>query len=117
MHRNLKILLCLILSTFFGCSSIKDLDKPFCVEMNLSKGFCTTPISGKDIWVDDTNKLEGKTWFEIRPVMIMIPPSTWAAFKKYIITQCKKNQNMCDANISSWDRTITVIDSQLNTKQ
>jgi len=117
LHKNLNNLLALVLSCFlFSCSSIKDLDKPFCVEMNIAKGFCTTPISGKDLWVDDENKLEGKTWFEIRPVMIMIPPSTWAAIKKYIINQCKRNSNMCDANISSWDRTITVIDGQLNTK-
>lgn len=82
----------------------------------MNKGFCTTPISGKDQFVDDENLLEGKTWWEMRPIMILIPPSTYAAIKSFIIKQCKRNPNMCDKEIPAWDRATAVIDAQINSK-
>jgi len=118
---NLKNVLLIVLSSSYlfilsSCSSIKELDVPFCVEVNINKGFCTTPISGKDQWVDDVNLLEGKSWWEMRPTMILIPPTTYAALKSFIIKQCKKNPDMCYKEIPSWDRATTVIDAQLNSK-
>jgi hypothetical protein len=106
----LKILLAFTLSS---CGSIKQLDKPFCVEININKGFCTTPITGKDQFVDDNNLLEGLSWWEMRPTMILIPPSTYAAIKSFILKQCKSNPKLCDKEIPAWKKATKVIDDKL----
>lgn len=118
LKKNLSLALKLLfLFTLNSCGSIQSLDRAFCVEINISKGFCTTPISGKDQFVDDTNLLEGLSWFDMRPTMIMIPPSTYAALKKFIILQCKRHPDTCDSEIPSWDRATATIDAQINSKQ
>jgi hypothetical protein len=112
----LTVLSILYLSIHSGCSSIQELDKPFCVELNITKGFCTTPLSGKDQIIDDKNLLEGKSWWDMRPTMIMIPPSTYSAIKSFIIKQCKKHPDTCDREIPAWDRASKNIDSQMKSK-
>lgn len=98
-----------------GCSTnIKQLDKPVCVELNMSKAFCTNLISSKDFYIDEENKFEGKTWFEMRPAMILVPPSSWEAFKVYIIQTCKRAK--CDNVVESWDRTIETVDKKIKEK-
>lgn len=109
------LLLSLSLSCLTSCASIKEIDKPLCVEINLSKAFCTYTISNKDFFIDDDNPYEGKTWFEMRPQMILMPVETWAAFKKYIIKNCKLTKK-CDGMIEGWDRTMNVLDQNLELK-
>ena len=82
----------------------------------MSKGYCTTIISGKDFIVDDVNKLDDKTWFEHRPEMILVPVDTWASLKKYLIKNCKRSQK-CNENIDSWTRSMISIDDQLLQKK
>lgn len=98
-----------------ACSSINQIDKPVCVEVTLSKGYCTTIISGKDSIIDDENKLNGKTWFEARHEMVLVPIDTWAALKTYLITNCKR-YNSCNKNIDSWDRAVKTVDDQIQKK-
>lgn len=98
-----------------ACSNLSSIDKPVCVELNMSKGYCTTIISGKDMIIDDENKLDGKTWFEMRPEMVQVPVETWAALKKYLIKNCKRTQK-CNENIDSWTRTMISIDEELGKK-
>jgi hypothetical protein len=86
-----------------------------CVEINISKAFCTYTISNKDFFIDDENLYEGKTWFEMRPAMVLLPPTTWAAFKAYIIKNCKRT-GKCKGMVEGWDRTMNVIDEQLDPK-
>lgn len=107
--------LILILFIISGCGSIKDLDKPVCTRVTMERGFCTNLLSAKDQFVDDEHLLNGKTWFELLPTMIYVPVETWAAIKKYIITECKRT-NRCDGMVESWDRTINVLDAQINSK-
>lgn len=98
------------------------MDKPICVEINLSKAFCTYTISNQDFIVDDEHPYafnpkkpdDKKTWFEMRPAMVLMPPSTWAAFKAYVIKQCKKYK--CDGIVEGWDRTTGEVDKKLTDK-
>lgn len=78
----------------------------------MSKGYCTTIISGNGFYVDDTELLEGKTWFDMTPEMILVPVTTWAALKKYLIVNCKKYKT-CNANIDSWTRSVETLDSHI----
>ena len=78
----------------------------------MSKGYCTTIISGQDTVIDDVNLLDGKTWFEARVEMILVPVETWAAIKKYLIKNCKRSRR-CDENIDSWTRSMKGIDDEL----
>lgn len=85
-------------------------DFPICIELNPTKGFCTYTISDKDIYVDDLNKLNGKTWWEARPTMVLIPAESYAKLKAYIIKSCKQN-NQC-GEIKNWERKINRLDSK-----
>lgn len=107
----MKYLVLLLLVS--SCGSIKTLDVPVCVRVNMERGFCTNLLSPVDRKVDDENLLDGKTWFEMLPTMIYVPKDSWAAIKKYIVTECKRT-NRCDGLVESWDRTINVIDAQIN---
>ena len=90
-------------------------DKPICVETEVYEGHCTNIISGTRFIVDETHKYEGKTWFEQRHYMLMMPASTWAELKAYIVKACKKYGN-CQSEVSDWSKTVNVIDEQLKVK-
>lgn len=98
-----SLLLSLLLS---GCASIPD--KPVCVELSPVKGFCTNTVSDKDFIIDETHPAvleEGQkpqTWWEMRPFMVLVPVSSWKAFKEFIIKQCKRTN--CDQYIQAWER-------------
>jgi len=108
------LILLLLASVFTGCASAPP-DVPACVEIHMSKGYCINTLSSKEFVVDDQNKLDGKTWWEARPSMLMMPASSWAKIKIWIITQCKKT-GQCDKSITSWDRTIQSVDQALEAK-
>ncbi len=78
----------------------------------MGKGYCVKVISGEEFIVDETNKLNEKSWFDSRPSMIMLPPDSWAEIKKFIIKICKKTKR-CQEEVSSWDRSIKNIDEKL----
>ena len=82
----------------------------------MSKGYCTTIISGKGQIVDDENLLDGKSWFEARMEMVQVPVKTWASLKAYLIKNCRRSKR-CEANIDSWTRSIDTIDSELLKKK
>lgn len=92
-------------------------DAPFCTEITPDRGYCVWSVSGRDMEVNETNKLEGKTWWELRPTMIRMPISTWKAYKAFIIKTCKKNKKMCDKAISQWERTVHQIDGAVTNKE
>jgi hypothetical protein len=62
-------------------------------------------ISDKDQVVDDTHLLNGKTWLDLKVESVYVPSESWAEIKKYIIKQCKKN-NDCADNIGNWSNKI-----------
>ena len=119
-RKNLKkfssLSLGLLLFYVTSCSTLTSIDKPVCVELNVSKGYCTTIISGKGTFVDDKNLLDGKTWFDIRNEMILVPIETWKALKKYLIKNCRRYKK-CNANIDSWNRSMETIDTTIEDKK
>lgn len=97
-----------------GCA-VKPPDSPLCVEITPTRGSCTKIISGESFDVDDDHKFEDKTWWEHRPAMILMPASTWKELKTYIIKMCKKT-NMCDKEITNWERTVDQLDNKIQEK-
>ena len=76
----------------------------------MTRGYCEKTMSGKDFEVNDTQKLNGKTWWELRPTMIQMPATTWKSFKAWINKICKNN-DQCDDAVANWERTVNTIDS------
>ncbi len=95
-----------------SCASVPDV--PICVEIHQAKGFCTNTVSDKDYYIDEKNPVvleEGKparTWWEMRPYMVLVPVTSWKELKAYIIKQCKRTN--CDQYIKSWDRKINELE-------
>lgn len=79
-----------------------------CVELSPSRGYCTYTLSDRSFYVDETRKFEGKTWWEVRPYMIQVPPQTWAKLKAFIMKICKERGG-CD-QVGSWENAIHRVD-------
>lgn len=109
-----RIMALLFVLSLLGCASSPP-DVPVCVEITMSRGYCINTISAKEFAVDDVNKIDGKSWWESRPSMLMMPAQSWAKLKTWIIVQCKRT-GQCDKEISSWDRTIKSVDQALEAK-
>ena len=107
---NLLISLGLLLNILVSCATPPDV--PACVEITPSKAWCTNTISDKEFYIDDTNKYNSKTYWELRPAMVHLPPDSWAKLKAYIIKMCKQH-NQCQGDIAKWERKITIIDKKL----
>ncbi len=96
-----------------ACTHIPD--KPVCLEISMTRGFCTNTVSDHEFYIDEehpysftSDTKDEKTWWQMRPFMILVPADSWAAFKTYIIQECKRTN--CDQYIESWDRKIQDID-------
>ena len=89
---------------------------PVCVELSMDKAACIYTISGQKFDITNDQKFGDQTWWDQRHSMIMMPASSYAKLKTYIITQCKKTK-MCDKEISSWNRTLESIDEALEMKK
>ncbi len=90
-------------------------DEFVCVELSMSKGFCTKTISNQEMIVDEVNTLNGQTWFQMRPQFVLVPPKTWAEIKKFIIRECKKSDT-CNSTVETWERKLVEIDEKLAEK-
>lgn len=107
------LIIYILLHFLSSCATgLKEIDKPVCVAIDISRGYCTTIISGKGFYVNDHDLLDNKTWFEMTPEMILVPVGTWAALKKYLIFNCKKSK-ACNANIDSWSRSIETLETHI----
>lgn len=99
-----------------SCASVPDV--PVCKEITMSRAFCTNTISGKEYFVDDDHPLKNEktgeleTWWDIRYKMIMVPPSSWAEIKSFVVKSCKVS-GRCDKNISDWQRTVETIETKI----
>lgn len=109
--QNLFILLSVLQSLLLsGCTSVPDV--PVCAEIELNRGFCTFTVRDEDFFIDDQNKFEGKTWWEMRPLMMRVPPSSYAKVKAAFIKQCKKHKD-CDKDIAKWERKFEAVEKHL----
>lgn len=110
--RPLIVLLSLIA---FSCAKVPDV--PLCKEITPDKGFCAYTLTPGGFYVDDSRPYafdprevdeQGKpvlrTWWEIRPVMIQIPPYSWEKLKTYIIKQCRQTRSSrrCRGEVGEW---------------
>jgi len=92
-----------------GCGSVPD--KPLCTDLRPGAGFCVWTISNKEMEVDDTHLMDGKTWYDMQVGIIKMPIETFVALKKYLIMNCKKTKN-CSDKIDSWDRALTTLENK-----
>lgn len=81
-----------------SCASIKAPDVPVCKELSPQEAYCAWTISNKSIVVDDVNKYEDKTWWEHRPYLISLFPSTYEKIKATMVKICTQFQQNCEEN-------------------
>ena len=85
---------------------------PICAEINLGKGYCVNTIKNEEYEISDEKPFKGKTWWELRPTMIMVPADSWKEIKSFIIRVCKMT-GKCNTNITDWERTVKAIDEKI----
>lgn len=112
LSRSLFLSLSLLLS---GCATTPP-DVPICTELSMTRGFCTNTISDKSFFIDEETKLDGKSWWELRPTMIQVPITSWVKIKAFIIKVCKEKGN-CSDNISNWERRVFELDEKIQQKR
>lgn len=101
---NLRMhLITLLVFVVNSCANLPNV--PICAEISLSRGVCTYTVSGKTVVVDDEHPIDGTVWFELRTRALLVPASSWASLKSYLIKQCRKT-NQCKNEIVSWDRDL-----------
>ncbi|MFM6929953.1 MAG: hypothetical protein ACKOX6_15895 [Bdellovibrio sp.] len=107
----------LLAASMGGCAT-KPPDFKMCVEMNLERGECMKVISGQKIRIDEDHKNPDtkQSWWEMRPTNLILPLESWLDIKKFIINLCHQNQNMCDKEVASWDRSLQNVDQDLAAK-
>ena len=103
-----------LLSLISSCASVPDV--PVCTEISMQKGFCVYTLSDKEMIVDNENTLDGKTWWDMRTSMILVPVDSWAEIKSYIIKMCKKHGS-CDKEVANWNKKVDSLDSKLGSKK
>lgn len=102
---NLLLGSCILI--LYSCARVPDV--PLCKEITPDKGFCSWTLSQGGFYVDESRpyafdpKKPDKlwTWWEIRPVMIQIPPHSWAEIKKFIIKSCRNSKD-CPDDVGEW---------------
>jgi len=106
------LILCFLLS---GCA-VAVPKTPICTEISPIRAYCVNTVTSEEFYIDDTHKFEGKSYWEQRQQMLLLPASSWVEIKKFIIKICKQS-NKCDTQIGSWNRTVDAIDKQLSSKE
>lgn len=107
-RRCSKPLIILLSSILFSCASPPDV--PVCKEINPDKGWCSHTLTQGGFYVDEARPYAFDpdqpaklwTWWEVRPVMIQVPPHSWAEIKKFIIKMCKLKKGGCPGNVGEW---------------
>lgn len=97
---------------FLSACSIAVPAVSICTEISPSAGYCINTITSEEYMVSDTHARDGQTWWEMRSSMMMVPASSWAELKAFIIKICKKS-GKCDTELGNWERTIERIDQQV----
>jgi hypothetical protein len=105
------LLLSLLLS---GCASSPPAI-PVCTELTLKRAYCVNTVTSDEFYVDDEHTLNGSTYWEMRPTMVLLPYSSWVQLKRWIITECALTK-ACDERISSWNRTLDAVDKMTEEK-
>lgn len=80
----------MLLSVLLSCK-LDVPDVPICVEINPSKAFCTYTMSNRDFYWSDDFLYDGKTYWDSRPLLIHLPPQSWAKIKAFILKMCHQS--------------------------
>lgn len=88
-------------------------DVPLCDELSTDEAYCIHTISSKEFYINEKNLYNGKTWWEIRNKMIRLPIESWVEIKKFIIKICKTSNKCNGTSITSWERTVGIIDEKI----
>lgn len=110
--RKLKSFSAITLFLILTSCSVAVPDTPICAEISPAAGYCVNTISSTEFRVDESHPYEGRTWWELRPSMIMMPAPSWAKLKAFVIKVCRKT-GKCDVELGNWERTIQKIDQQV----
>lgn len=97
------MLLGLLLSLQLSCANVPDV--PVCVALTYDKGFCVNTVSDKEQIVDDKNKFNGKTWWEMKPEMVQVPADSYAEIKAAFIKICKKH-GVCKKDMDKYEKKM-----------
>jgi hypothetical protein len=108
-QRSVLLPLLMISLSLIACSCANVPDVPICKEITPDRGWCSWTLKSGGFYVDEQNPYafdpkkpdEKFTWWEIRPVMMSLPPHSWAELKKYIIKQCRITRK-CRGNVGEW---------------
>jgi hypothetical protein len=120
MKTQIHITLIILLSYVFammlcGCSTPIP-DSSVCVEMDINRARCTTIMTGKNFTIDDMHLFGGKTYWEMRPQMILVPAQSWAEIKEFILKICNQS-HMCSDNVGNWQTTVGTLQDELDSKE
>lgn len=88
-------------------------DVPIAVEITPERALFVHIMSGKAYEVNEKTKYEGRTWWETRPSVVVMPASSWKELKVFIITMCQKTKR-CGKEVQNWDRSVEIIDTTIN---
>ena len=101
-----KISLILLISFLSGCNEPPNVF--ICIELDVNKAYCSYTVKGDSYYWDDTNKLNGETYWESKTHLLRVPIESWGEIKKYIVKNCKKYGNCSEAEslIGNVDRNL-----------
>jgi len=98
----------ILLVSLSSCANIPNV--PACIQLDIDKGYCIYTVENTEFYVNDNNNNPlGEPWFNARTKMIMLPSSSWATIKAFIIKKCRANKD-CGAN---WEKNLDAIDEKL----
>ena len=92
--RKLSMTLLIFLSALILSSCAQVPNIPICYELDVDRAHCayTLDQSMNFEW-NETNLYLGKTYWEAKPTLLQLPPSSWAEIKAFIVKICKKQGN------------------------
>lgn len=86
------------------------------VESRLSQGICVWSVSGPDFHVDDTGQRNYKEdghdwkWTDLKKHSLVLPPDSWAAFKRHFLEECHNNSG---CNLQSLQSHLDAVEGLL----
>lgn len=78
--------------------------------MSVVRGECIRVITG------EKTTIKGDEWWNNRPTNVIIPKDDYQDLKVWVISICKKYKNLCEKELSSWDRSFQNIDKHVEEK-
>jgi len=103
-----SVFVMLLISLFLSSCDPTVPNKPLCKELTPVRAYCVNTLEKTGFYWDDTELLDGKTYWEVRPKMLQVPPQTWKELKAYLIKSCKR-QGGC----KELEETLKSLDSNL----